>query len=128
VCDFTSIGNLLNGQTGTAGNVVFDNFKALRDAMVAAGGDIDAIDFDNEDNLDASVMINFANTLVGAGYTHVTFCPYNGEQIWYDTMQQLVKSYASHFCQRDPLAVLFRRQRQSNFRRRLGCRIQGRGW
>jgi len=97
VCDFTSIGNLLNGQTGTAGNVVFDNFKALRDAMVAAGGDIDAIDFDNEDNLDASVMINFADTLVGAGYTHVTFCPYTGEQIWYDTMQQLVKSYGPTF-------------------------------
>ncbi len=97
VCDFTSLGNLLNGQTGTAGNVIFDNFKALKDAMVAAGGDIDAIDFDNEDNLDTGVMINFTNTLVGAGYKHVTFCPYTGEQIWYDTMKQLVKSYGPTF-------------------------------
>ena len=97
VCDFTSIGNLLGGQTGAAGNVVYDNFKALKDAMKAAGGDIDAIDFDNEDNLDSGVMINFANTLQSIGYTHVTFCPYSDHQVWYDTMSQLVKSYGTSF-------------------------------
>jgi hypothetical protein len=97
VCDFTSIGNLLGGQTGGAGNVVYDNFKALKQAMVAAGGDIDAIDFDNEDNLESGVMINFANTLQSIGYAHVTFCPYSDEQVWYDTMTQLVKSYGTSF-------------------------------
>lgn len=96
-CDFSNIGTLLNGQVAAAGNVIYDNFKALKQAMVAAGGDIDAIDFDNEDNLDSGVMINFAQTLASIGYTHVTFCPYDSQQTWYDTMQGLVSSQGSGF-------------------------------
>ena len=96
-CDFTTIAALLNGQPGGPGNLIYDNFKALKQAMVAAGGDIDAIDFDNEDNLEAGVMVNFAKTLANIGYAHVTFCPYDSESIWYDTMKQLVASQGSSF-------------------------------
>src|SRR5690349_7983760 len=96
-CDFTTIAALLNGQPGGPGNLIYDNFKALKQAMVAAGGDIDAIDFDNEDNLESGVMVNFAQTLANIGYAHVTFCPYDGPSIWYDTMKQLVASQGSGF-------------------------------
>lgn len=96
-CDFSSIATLLSYKPVGPGNVLYDNFRALKQAMVAAGGDIDAIDFDNEDNLDSSVMINFANMLASLGYAHVTFCPYDSDTIWYDTMQGLVKSQGSGF-------------------------------
>ena len=96
-CDFSSIASLLTYKPVGPGNVLYDNFKALKQAMVAAGGDIDAIDFDNEDNLDSNVMVNFANMLAGLGYAHVTFCPYSSESIWYDTMKALVKSQGSGF-------------------------------
>lgn len=96
-CDFSSIATLLTYKPVGPGNVLYDNFKALKQAMVAAGGDIDAIDFDNEDNLDANVMINFANMLASIGYAHVTFCPYDLAPVWYDTMKGLVKSQGSSF-------------------------------
>jgi len=96
-CDFTTIGTLLGGKPAGPGNVLYDNFQALKQAMVAGGGDIDAIDFDNEDNLDSSVMANFANTLADIGYAHVTFCPYSERSIWYDTMKSLVASQGSNF-------------------------------
>ena len=95
-CDFTSIAALLENPVGP-GNILYDNFKALKQAMVAAGGDIDAIDFDNEDNLDSGVMIKFANMLASIGYAHVTFCPYDSQQTWYDTMKALVSSHGSSF-------------------------------
>jgi hypothetical protein len=95
--DFTNIAALLGGQPGEPGNVIYDNFQALKKAMVAAGGDIDAIDFDNEDNLESDVMVNFGITLANAGYNHVTFCPYMGTQIWFDTMKSLVASQGSGF-------------------------------
>ena len=96
-CDFSCIDLHLGGQTGAAGNVIYDNFKALKKAMTDAGGAIDAIDFDNEDKRESGVMINFANTLKAVGYNHVTFCPYTDEPIWFDTMASLVKSQGSDF-------------------------------
>jgi hypothetical protein len=96
-CDFSSINTLLGGKTGGAGNLVYENFKALKKAMTDAGGDIDAIDFDNEDRLESGVMINFADTLKSIGYNHVTLCPYSDEPTWYDTMKQLVKNYGTSF-------------------------------
>lgn len=57
--DFTNIGNLLNGQLPRPGNPLYDNFSALKRAILAGGGDIDGIDFDNEDYPDVSVMVNF---------------------------------------------------------------------
>lgn len=95
--DFTNIATLLGGKPGGPGNVIYDNFQALKQAMVAAGGDIDAIDFDNEDNLETSVMVNFSITLANIGYTHVTFCPYAGNSIWYDTMKALVSAQGNTF-------------------------------
>ena len=96
--DFTNIGNLLNGQPGQPGNPVYDNFKAVKDAMkTASGGDIDAIDFDNEDNMDAGVMVNFGITLANIGYKNVTFCPWTDEATWFATMKGLVAAKGADF-------------------------------
>ncbi|HET6850771.1 MAG TPA: hypothetical protein VFH46_00535 [Pyrinomonadaceae bacterium] len=95
--DFRNIETLLNGKPGTQGNIIFDNFLALKNAMVTAGGDIDAIDIDNEDNPKAEVMINFGITMANIKYSHVTFCPAGGQQMWYDTMSGLVKAKGSAF-------------------------------
>ena len=95
--DFTNIATLLGGKPGGPGNVIYDNFQALKKAMVAAGGDIDAIDFDNEDNLETGVMVNFGITLANIGYAHVTFCPYSGNSIWYNTMKALVAAKGTTF-------------------------------
>lgn len=96
-CDFSSIATLLAYKPVGPGNILYDNFKALKDAMVAAGGDIDAIDFDNEDNLTSDVMIKFGNMLASLHYAHVTFCPYSDPQTWFDTMIGLVKSQGANF-------------------------------
>lgn len=95
--DFTNIAALLGGKPGGPGNVIYENFKALKKAMVAAGGDIDAIDFDNEDNIETGVMVNFGITLANIGYTHVTFCPYDNNPIWYATMKALVAAQGNTF-------------------------------
>jgi hypothetical protein len=87
--DFTNIGKLLNGQVVGPGNPLYDNFNALRGAMLASGGDIDGIDYDNEDNMDPSVMVNFGRTLHNVGYRHVTFCPYGDIDSWESTLRQL---------------------------------------
>ena len=89
VDDFTNIGNLLNGQVPGPGNPLYDNFSALRHAILGSGGDIDAIDYDNEDNPDVSVMVNFGRMLHAVGYAHVTFCPYYGPDPWDSTLKQL---------------------------------------
>jgi hypothetical protein len=65
--------------------------------MVAAGGDIDAIDFDNEDHFDSTVMVNFGITLANIGYSHVTFCPWNHQSVWVYTMKGLVAAKGSGF-------------------------------
>jgi hypothetical protein len=98
--DFTNIGNLLNGQPASLGNPIYDNFKALKGAMKTVdGGDIDAIDFDNEDNMNAGVMINFGITLANIGYANVTFCPYDysDKDVWSATMKGLVSAKGSAF-------------------------------
>ncbi len=97
--DFATIAALLGGKPAGPGNALYDNFQALKQAMVTAGGDIDAIDFDNEDDVDASVMVNFGITLANIGYAHVTFCPYDkwNTQPWFDTMKGLVAAKGSAF-------------------------------
>ena len=95
--DFTNIGNLLGGKPGGPGNIIYENFKALKQAMVQGGGDIDAIDFDNEDKMSATLMINFGITLANAGYKHVTFCPWTSQSIWKDTMKGLVATQGAQF-------------------------------
>ena len=95
--DFTNIGNLLAGKPGGPGNIIYENFKALKQAMVAAGGDIDAIDFDNEDDFNATLMINFGITLANIGYKHVTFCPWDHDDVWYETMKGLIAKQGNQF-------------------------------
>jgi hypothetical protein len=91
--DFARIGERLNGGVPGPGNVLYDNFSALKRAMVAAGGDpegVDGIDFDNEDKLDdPSIMVNFGLMLRNIGYAHVTFCPWNNQATWGRTLNQL---------------------------------------
>jgi len=93
--DFQSIGNLLKTQAGTA--ALRANFTALKNAMVAAGGDIDAIDFDNEDDMQTSIMVNFGGLLAGIGYASVTLCPYYPDSVWTDTYNQLLQQHGKSF-------------------------------
>ena len=94
--DFENIGSLLN-QGGGANNPLYKNFKALKDAMVAGGGDIDAVDFDNEDDMQTSIMVGFGSMLASIGYASVTFCPYYTDQVWTDTYTQLLDTYGKGF-------------------------------
>ena len=95
--DFTNIEKLLNGGVPTKGNPLYDNFSALKGAMVKAGGDIDAIDFDNEDNMDTNTMVNFGCMLSDIGYKSVTFCPYYTSPVWTDTYNQLLSKKGNGF-------------------------------
>ena len=95
--DFTNIATLLNGKVVGPGNPLYDNFAALKKAMVDAGGDINAIDFDNEDNLNAEVMTNFGSTLAAIGYDGVTFCPYGSMYTWQSTYSKLIKAQGADF-------------------------------
>ncbi len=95
--DFHNINTLLNGGVPGPGNPLYDNFNALKQAMVAAGGDIDAIDFDNEDYMDTPTMVNFALMLSNIGYKSVTFCPYYVDETWTDTYTQLLQQKGKDF-------------------------------
>lgn len=95
--DFQNIGTLLNGGVPGKGNALYDNFKALKDAMVNGGGDIDAIDFDNEDDMQTDIMVNFGLMLADIGYKSVTLCPYYTSQTWTDTYTQLLDKKGKGF-------------------------------
>ena len=95
--DFTNIQTLLNGGIPTQGNALYDNFAALKAAMVSAGGDINAIDFDNEDNMNTETMVNFGCMLANIGYSSVTFCPYYTDPVWTDTYTQLLQQNGNSF-------------------------------
>lgn len=97
VNDYHHISGLLNGGVPGPGNALYDNFKALKDAMVAAGGDIDAIDFDNEDYMDTPTMVNFGIMLGNIGYSSVAFCPYYTDPVWTDTYNQLLTAKGNSF-------------------------------
>lgn len=87
--DWTNIESLLGGEVPGPGNILYKNFSALKSAMMAAGGDIDGIDFDNEDNLKDSVMANLGRLLRGLGYAHVTFCPFYNLDTWASALKVL---------------------------------------
>jgi len=89
VSDWANIGNLLHGGVPGPGNPAYDNFKALKDTMVSAGGDIDAVDFDNEEKLVTEVMVNFGLMLANIGFASVTLCPFYSDPVWTETFQQL---------------------------------------
>ncbi|MDQ2080973.1 hypothetical protein RA307_12340 [Xanthobacteraceae bacterium Astr-EGSB] len=96
VSDYQHIGALLAKGSGP-GTPLYDNFAALKAAMVAGGGDIDAIDFDNEDDMQTSIMVGFGEMLAAIGYASVTFCPYFLDQVWTDTYTQLLQQCGSGF-------------------------------
>jgi hypothetical protein len=99
VQDFHNIGTLLSNGGGVPGQPLYENFQALKGAMIAGGGDIDAIDFDNEeinqvpfnqpDPVQVKTMVEFGAMLARIGYASVTFCPYNSIETWTDTWNQL---------------------------------------
>jgi hypothetical protein len=95
--DFTNIQALLNGGVPTQGNPLYDNFKALKAAMVSAGAEINAIDFDNEDNMDTQTMVNFGIMLGNIGYSSVTLCPWYQDPVWTDTYNQLLAQKGKSF-------------------------------
>lgn len=104
--DFATFGKLMNGKVPEKGNPLYDNFKALKDAVVAAGGDIDAIDFDNEEIVQwpkpnsaemAQIMTNFGIMLSNIGYKSVTFCPYFTDPAWTTTYQNLQSQLGNGF-------------------------------
>jgi hypothetical protein len=98
VTDFQNIGTLLDNGGGVPGKPLYDNFVALKQAMVAGGGDIDAVDFDNEeidqtgnqpDPVQVKTMVGFGTMLAAIGYASVTFCPYRDIETWTATYNQL---------------------------------------
>ena len=99
VTDFANIGALLAAGGGVPGKPLYDNFLALKNAMIAGGGDIDAIDFDNEeinqnpynkpDPVQVTTMVGFGAMLAKIGYASVTFCPYQDIETWTATYNQL---------------------------------------
>lgn len=95
--DFTNIASLISKYGTGPGNPLYTNMAALKAAMVNAGGNIDAIDFDNEDNLETGVMVDFATMLQAIGYASVTFCPYSQSNIWQDALTQLVKKFGPDY-------------------------------
>lgn len=95
--DFENISKFVQNGVPGPGNPLYDNFNALKQAMVAAGGDIDAIDFDNEDYMNTTTMVNFGLMLSNIGYSSVTFCPYFVSDIWTDTFQQLISQKGNNF-------------------------------
>ncbi|MGC1302843.1 MAG: hypothetical protein WA840_10750 [Caulobacteraceae bacterium] len=97
VSDYQHIGALLKKGTGPT-SPLYENFKALKDAMAKAqGGGIDAIDFDNEDDMQTSIMVGFGNLLASIGYPSVTFCPYYTSPVWNETYTELLKAHHKGF-------------------------------
>jgi len=97
--DFTNIARLLGPGVPGPENVLYRNFSALLTAMRNAGGDIAGIDFDNEDNVDAGVMVQFGLMLGEVGYEHVTLCPaFLGDlDVWTDTLATLNETVKPDF-------------------------------
>ncbi|WP_276486034.1 hypothetical protein [Paraflavitalea pollutisoli] len=95
--DFTNINNLINQYGIGPDNPLYTNFSVLKSTMVNAGGNIDAIDFDNEDLFESGVMIQFGSMLHDIGYSSVTFCPYFDTSLWQETLQELTNRYGPNF-------------------------------
>ena len=84
--DFESIQYMLNH--GMA-DVLKQNFQALRDAFTMDGQClINGIDFDNEEYVSSSTIVDFAEILFSIGF-EVTFCPYVAPTEWQGYMQTL---------------------------------------
>ena len=88
--DWTHIQALMGKDPGPS-NILFQNFQALLEAMAKPdGGGIDGVDYDNEDNLNTDVMVEFGQMLAKIGYPHVTLCPYVATDVWTDTLYSAI--------------------------------------
>jgi hypothetical protein len=74
--------------------------------MVAAGGDIDAIDFDNEeingwpghpDATQVTTMTDFSTLLKNVGFASVCFCPYSSIDTWTATYTNVLSQHGKGF-------------------------------
>jgi hypothetical protein len=84
--DFTTIQYML--QNGMAG-VITENIAALKAAFTFDGVCvIDGFDIDNEEDVDASTIVQFCQILFQQGFT-VTFCPFQDPGLWQGYMQTL---------------------------------------
>lgn len=82
--DFQHIQSLVQAQgTGPSG-MLYKNFQALKQALPS----IDAIDFDDENNYDASSTTQFAVMLGNLGY-NVTMSPYTNTRYWTSVVSQI---------------------------------------
>lgn len=97
--DFTAIANLIVREGTGPQSKLYRNFSALLAAVRDAGGDLAGIDFDNEDNMNASLMVTFGQMLHEVGYAHVTLCPAFDTYIdvWRNTLATLNETVAPDF-------------------------------
>jgi hypothetical protein len=86
VSDFTTIQHML--QNGMA-DALRANFAALKQAFTFDGVcAIDGFDIDNEENVEASTIVDFCTMLFELGF-EVTFCPFDSAATWQGYMQTL---------------------------------------
>lgn len=82
--DFTNIASLISTYGGGPDNPLYTSLLALRSAIP----NIDAIDFDDEDNVEAGVITDFGTMIVSLGWK-VTFCPYFDPDLWAGCLKTL---------------------------------------
>lgn len=87
VGDFGNIANLIR-QHGTGPETdLYRNFQALKTLFPA----VTCVDLDDEEQLDASVIVQFSLMLGRIGLK-TTFCPYYDSSFWIDCLQQIEKA------------------------------------
>lgn len=82
--DFQNIQSLIRSQGTGPESILYQNFKALKEAIPA----IDGIDLDDEDLYDQETVVAFSQMLHALGY-QVTFCPYTFPEFWVDCLYAL---------------------------------------
>lgn len=99
VGDFGNIQSLMAGSVPSAGNVLYDNFAALKAAMYNAGAAIDFIDFDYEESISdvPQTLANFSHMLANIGYGSVNFCPPWQMGMWQQTYQLILSQIGRDF-------------------------------
>lgn len=84
VGDFQDIQSLVTAQGTGSNSILFKDFQALKQALPS----LDAIDFDDENNFDASSTTQFAVMLGNLGYK-VTMSPFNNSSYWTSVVSQI---------------------------------------
>jgi hypothetical protein len=88
VYDFTTIQKIYEGNKNSfTGTNLEQNLKLFRQLFPA----ITTIDMDNEDNYDVPSFVAFCQLLISLKWT-ITFCPYEQDSFWTDSLVALEKS------------------------------------